>query len=410
MFIGLLIIIIYSIFLSYLFKKTTAETLFMSVTGTIFVLYVFGILNLYIIGVILLLILALIAFIFLAYKSIKEKTLEYIKVDYGMIGFLCLSIVIYFVLKGSKIICLDEFTAWGLFAKDTYMSKKLYIYSELPALAKNYQSATAIFQSFFEVLNFKFKEDVMLIANDIIYLSMASFIFKNKSRLIQYFINTCIVLLMPLTMLMWPTVYNTILVDIILGLGTGYVIFYYFNSKLETFTFINIALGIFFLSCSKLNGILLSLICLGVIYADIVLFKRKEMFSYIKIKKKYDIKKILILVLPILSIIFTYLSWVILISIINVKKASGDGGSMLDLLFSWKTTPFKAWVLDFIKVVKNIIMNYRNFMIFIFALFMIIFSIKKPKKEDIKRNLVAITLLIITECLYVYILLQYVVL
>ena len=34
MFIGLFIIIIYSIFLSYIFKKTTAETLFMSVAGT----------------------------------------------------------------------------------------------------------------------------------------------------------------------------------------------------------------------------------------------------------------------------------------------------------------------------------------------------------------------------------------
>ena len=407
MFFGLIVIIIFSVFLSIYFKKNNAETLFTSIAGITFILYIFGLLKMYIIGLGLIVLLAFICLTYIIYYFIKNKDSIRDNINFSLLGFLLLFCLIYYIVKGSKLICLDEFTAWGLFAKDTFYSKELYLYSELPALAKNYQAGTAIFQSFFEILNFNFSEDILFMANNIIYLSLGSFILKNKSKFFQFIVNLLIIFIVPLTMLMWPTIYYSILVDIILGFVFAYIIFYYFNSKTDTFSFLNISLAIFFISCSKLNGILLALVCLTIIYLDLFIFKKQYVVNYIKkkprikkIKNNLNFRKTAMLLLPIFILIFTYFSWNIAISLINVQENVST--SVIEVLFAFRTYEFKAWMPDFIETIKKIIVNYKFLILLIISIFIIIFNLFKPNKSDKLRFGLAIILYILSNFAYIF--------
>ncbi len=407
MILGLIIVIVFSIFLSIYFKKTNAETLFASVAGITFILYIFGLLKMYMIGLSLIVLSAVACFIYIIYYFIKNKSSIKHNIDFGLLGFLILFCLLYYFVRDSKLICLDEFTAWGLFAKDTFYSKELYLYSELPALAKNYQAGTAIFQSFFEILNFNFREDILFMANNILYLSLGVFIFKNKSKCFQFIVNLLIIFIVPLTMLMWPAIYYTVLVDAILGLVFGYIIFYYFNSEFDTISLLNISLGVFFVCCSKLNGILLALVSLTIIYFDLFIFNRKNLLKYIKknnknkkIKNNLKFNKVFMLLLPILTLFFTYFSWNIAIALVNIKENIST--SVFEVLFAFKNDEFIERLPDYIHTVKNTIFNYKYFILLIMSTLLIIFSLIKIKKKDKLRYGVAITLFVLAHFAYIY--------
>ena len=180
--------------------------------------------------------------------------------------------------------------------------------------------------------NFKFSEDLLFMSMNIIFLSMALNIFKiQKSKnIIENIFLGIMVLIIPLSIYMWPTFYYTILVDVILGFIVGYILFIYFTSGINNFNFTSITLALFFLTCTKSNGLLLSLICLAIIYGDMLFFRKKEWFQYLKIKSFREIfdlkklKKVVILILPILVTIFTFLSWNVCIRILNIVSYSRD--------------------------------------------------------------------------------------
>lgn len=407
MMLALIILSIYAIFFSFLFKKKNYETMLFSILLITFILYIFGILNLYIVGLVVILLgtISSVAFMLFLHFKRNKSILNY--VDLSLIYFLIVILVLYYIIKGSQLICLDEFTAWGLFAKITTFSKKLYIFSGLPALAKNYQSATAIFQSFVEILNFKFSEDILFMAINMIYVSAAMISFKNCKKNIHYIMNTIIIFLLPLSMLMWPMNYYSILVDIILGFILGYILYYYFTNELDTFGIINISLNVFFLCCSKLNGILLALVAITMIYIDLLLFRRKQLKKYLKFshnkrtkKIRVDLKKILLICMPFFTIIFTYISWNAVISFINIKENTST--SVMEVLLAFKSENFKYWLESFVGVVKSIILNYKVFGLLLLSLIISILSITKLKKGILRRSFVAILLYIMAHVAYIF--------
>ena len=407
MILTLMILSIYAIFFSFLFKKKNYETILFSILLITFIMYIFGILNLYIVGLVVILLGAISSITFVLFLHFKKNKSILNYVDLSLVYFLIIILVLYYIIKGSQLVCLDEFTAWGLFAKITTFSKKLYIFSGLPALAKNYQSATAIFQSFIEILNFKFSEDILFMAINMIYVSATMISFKKCKKNIHYIINSIIIFLLPLSMLMWPMNYYSILVDIILGFVLGYILYYNYTNELDTFGLINISLSVFFLCCSKLNGILLALVAITMIYIDLLLFKKRQLKKYLKFsynkktkKIRFDLKKVLLIFLPFFTIIFTYISWNAVIFFINIKKNTST--SVMEVLLAFKSENFKYWLGTFIGVVKSIILNYKVFGLLLVSLIISILSITKLKKGIIKRSFVAILLYIMAHIAYIF--------
>lgn len=407
MIIALIILIIYSSLLSFLFKKKNYETILFSILLITFTLYVFGIFNLFMLGFSIIILGGIFGVGYIIFSCIKQKKsiLEFF--DLSMLYFLIIILFLYYILKGSQLVCLDEFTAWGLFSKITTFSKKLYIYSGLPALAKNYQSATAIFQSFIEILNFKFSEDILFMAINMIYVSAAMISFKNCKKNIHYILNAIIIFLLPLSMLMWPMNYYSILVDIILGFILAYILYFNYTNELDTFGLLNISLCVFFLCCSKLNGILLALVAITIVYVDLFLFRRKQLKKYLEFlpfrknrRFRLNFKKLLLFCLPIFMVIFTYASWNIVISFINIKENTST--SVMEVLLAFRGENFKLWFGSFVGVVKTVILNYKVFGLLIISLFASILSITKLQKGVFKRNVMTIGLYLMAHVAYIF--------
>ena len=256
--------------------------------------------------------------------------------------------------------------------------------------------------------NFKFSEDLLFMSMNIIFFSMALNIFKiQKSKnIIENIFLGIMVLIIPLSIYMWPTFYYTILVDVILGFIVGYILFIYFTSGINNFNFTSITLALFFLTCTKSNGLLLSLICLAIIYGDMLFFRKKEWFQYLKIKSFREIfdlkklKKVVILILPILVTIFTFLSWNVCIRILNIVSYSRDEiGGIATAIFSEQ---FKERLPEFLQVTKKLMKEYRNFLLLAGTLGILLISkIFQRSKKNILRLVIDGIVFLLLNCLYI---------
>lgn len=258
MLLSLLLITTISLAAAILFKRKSVECIAMCIFSITFILYIFGIVNLFNIGLISVFLIFLMSIVYIIYNIIKKKKKLFEFLDVGTLVFIILVLVLYLIIKGSQIICYDEFTAWGMFTKVSSHSNLLHVYSEFLVHAKQYASGTAIFQTFIQLCNFNFSEDLLFTAMHMIYFAIAVNILKDiKIDSIKNFLEVVfrsfIILILPMSIYMWPTFYYTILVDIILGFVFAHILLTYFTNKLNFFTLLNISLACFFITCTKGN-------------------------------------------------------------------------------------------------------------------------------------------------------------
>ena len=144
----------------------------------------------------------------------------------------------------------------------------------------------------------------------------------------------------------------------------------------------------------------------SIIYFDLLVFKRKDFLGFIKkapkvkkIKKNLNIKKTIIILLPIFSLIFTYVSWNVAVNLINIKTNSST--SVLEILFAFKNPSFMAWMPEFLATVKNIFVNYKYFILLTISLFMVVFNLIKVSKAKKIRYGIAFLLYLLAKVAYV---------
>lgn len=371
MILGVYIFIIIAIFLGIYYKKDPCEFIMSAILGIILTLFIFGLLNIFLLGLFIIVMFS----IYSSYFVIKEIINKRVKISNiftkGTIIYLFVLLFLFFLYKDSLIICYDEFTAWGLFAKTTFLSNKLYLYSELPALAKNYMSGTAIFQGFLEIFNFQFNEGTLFFAIQSIYFSFVINLFskRNKLKFFQMILYLCIFICIPLSMYLWPVAYYSILVDTILGLIFAYILVYYFSSDNSNLKQINLSLLFFFICCSKSNGFILGLMALFIIYFDLIILNFKKTISLLrkdsdknKLYNNINLKKLLLLLLPSISLLTTFIIWNIVLKVINILPDDYSYNSS-SILFAYRTENFKNWFNVFIDTTNSIIIDYKFFLI-----------------------------------------------
>jgi len=405
MWISLIIILILSIATGLYFHREAIECLAFSTFGLIFLLYLFGIFGFLGIGLYIVYIITLICSIYIIYKIFYQKK-EFVYLQpLKLIPFVGIIIFLYVILDNSRLICYDEFTAWGLFAKSMFYTDDLYILNQYPIVAKSYQSATALFQYFVTKTNGEFSETLLLSSMHILFFSMTFSSLKNlKSKnVFEIIIRLILIFLIPFSLYMWPAIYYTILVDFILGITFGYIIYFYFTNEFDKFLFLNLSFAIFFLTCSKGNGLVLAILSLAVIFFDILFFKRQELANFISYKKipkfssKINYKNLLVILSPFLMCAFTYLSWIISLRILNIT--SPDKSLLIQGIF---TPEFKSNVILYIDVVKSMFIEYRYFSL---TLFVLGYGILASNRKAIKRKVLIQSIVLIFVyllCLFVY--------
>lgn len=416
MILGMLIVLIIAILVGIITKRDTCECIFTSILCITLILFVFGILKFFIVGMFLIVIISILSL----YRIISDLIKHKVKINEiftcGTIVYIAFMIVLYFFYRGSYIMNYDEFTAWGLFAKTTYLSKELYIFSPLPALAKNYMSGTAIFQSFLEIMNFKYLDSVLFFGMQAIYFSLAVPLLKqNKIKnIFRVCIYSIIFAAIPLSMYLWPVAYYSILVDTILGLIFGFIIYYYFTNEYSRFKQINLALLCFFICCSKGNGFILGGMGLFLIYFDMIILNFNKFKETIKINKKnskiirnINYNELFMVFFPGIALILTYLLWNLLIKSINIlpQNFSFDANS---IIFAYRTENFKNWINEFLNVLLTIKREYFNYFLLTMAslVFLITYNVKilfnKKNIMKLVKVVLNIIVFIILIILYIY--------
>lgn len=362
-----------------------------SVMGMILIVYLFGLFEQLRIGITIIEILTLIALFYLIIKIIleikKKKIKELIQkiLTPGLVVYTMFYILFIWINKDTIFTFYDEFNHWGLLVKNMYFYDSFGTNPESIVQFNEYPPFTAIFQYIFITLKGNYSESTIVIASNILYVSMIMPIFKNiegKKDLKKLLIYIPIILFLP--MLFYKDFYKLITVDGLLGIFFAYILYTWCEEKDRKFRNMSVAMGLVSLSLIKYSGMGLSILILLIIIGDVV---RK--------KKEGNIKSEIISVSIFLLIFLIFMmSWQIKIT--NAHKEWNMGNINSEAI---KQIPKDSQGIEIIKkyvntiFTKNIITE-KNITLFSILLIIMACSIYMVKKLEGKYKYYSIMLMI----------------
>ena len=271
-----LMIIAISIVIAIKLKIKTEQAIPITVIGLIILIYLTGILGNLIIGIYSTVLLFSISIIYVIYYFIKYKgkrkelAMQYITP--GVIIYGCIYIL-FVVLNENRIFeNYDEFNHWGLIIKDMYINDNFAFTREAVTAFGEYPPFTAIFEYIFLKFSSSYSEDVIIIANNILSVSIMMPIFEkaNWDKSIKW-IFIIIPIILGIPMIIYEKFYFNILVDGIIGLLIVYIMYQWFvGEKNESYRNISTGLGLIAITLIKSSGIWIANILVIILMGDCI--------------------------------------------------------------------------------------------------------------------------------------------
>lgn len=290
------ILITFATMLSITFKKRIEETMPISTVGIILLIFLAGLLDNLKIGAIIVQILTIIQLIFIL-VTILKKDKDGIKEILGRI--LTPGLLIYTVLfivniitnKGRIFEDYDEFNHWAVIIKNMFIYNTYGTNPETIVRFNEYPPFTAVFQYLFLAVQKVYSEDTVIIAQNVLYLSIIIPITKkikwDKSALK---ILTAIPLIIFMPMILYKNFFLNILVDGILGIMFAYTIYSAYEDDSSIFKTLKILAGTIMLCLTKTSGLGLAVLALMIILIKIIIDRKKD-----KSKFKSSIKSLIVI-------------------------------------------------------------------------------------------------------------------
>jgi hypothetical protein len=401
---SLILIIIASAYAVFL-KRKLAETIFLSVTTIVVVLYCFGLINIQgclLYGIYTIVLFAFLCLTFLIYKQIKIKNiLKDTEIIQGLLLYLILLSFSLFINFGMVFHHWDEFSHWGIVVKyfynvDAFATLQNSDFNKI--MFPQYFPGVSLFQYFFSRFDSDFIEYYSYVAKNILYFSLFLPLISNlfnKAKWIKSIFFLIIFILIPLQR---ESFYSSLYVDEILGAFFGFILVYYFIYKYEKskYGILMVTASAFMTTITKDIGLLLSLGCIAIIILDILLFRRTQLKSFILQKSFFACKtgKIILISLPLLMVIFLKISWALLL----LKSGMKAGGfwrqpSLHDIinLITKQIQPYqKETALNLISAVFHMKLVPFNLSIFwfcgVFLLIVLILTLYYKRQISLKRT------------------------
>ena len=211
-----------------------------------------------------------------------------------------------FINRGRILEDYDEFTHWGVITKNMFMYNTYGTNPESVVRFNEYPPFTSIFQYFFLKIQNIYREDTIIIAQNVLYLSIIipfTRVVSWKKNLNKLFVILPVIIFLP--MIFYADFYLEILVDGMLGIMFAYLMFTAFEKQEDIkFKMLKIFAGLIMLCLTKTTGIALAIIGITIIIIKNIIDRKKEI-------------KLIFLVL-ILTILFTSL-WYIKVSSVDTK-------------------------------------------------------------------------------------------
>lgn len=303
------IILLGSIFIADKLKDKVQNTIIVELMFSMLALYIFGILNILNIGIYLVALTNLVLGIITIIKYIKNKNikqLEQIICTPGMLFFTAIYFIFIIVTLNRTAIHWDQYSYWSYAAKDMYYSGKLNIQSNI---GFQYPPVPTILQVYFMKIIGTYSQGIEIFATWILSFSLLiPFFNKTNNKKICNIAISIIILCIPaiFSLLIF---YESTYPDVLLGLFIGYISAMYFLEKNEKVKKFIIPLSFFTITLTKPTGFVIA----GIIAVTFLLYEIiKNKINITKIIKVKEIQKILVYIL---IVILTYMSFYTYINI-----------------------------------------------------------------------------------------------
>ena len=284
------IILTYSSMLTIVLKKRIEEIIPISIVEIILIIYLFGIFDKLQLGVKIVQIATIIQLIAILIIILLKKDKEEVKkivnriITLGLFVYVILFISSIFINKGRILENYDEFNHWAVIIKNMFLYNTYGTNPESVVAFNEYPPFTAVFQYLFLSIHKIYREDIIIVAQNILYLSIIIPITKciewNKS-LKKLIIIVPIIVFVP--MIFYENFYLDILVDGILGIMFAYVIYSAFEKEESRFKYLKIFVGEIMLCLTKTSGIGLAVLSVFIILMKLIIEKNnKESLKEIK--------------------------------------------------------------------------------------------------------------------------------
>lgn len=281
----LVMIISLSLPISNFFKRKIETAIPISVVFIIILIYITGLFDNLNLGVKIVQVIFIISlfynFIFII-KSVKNKTIiEKMSriITPGLLIYISLFLVLI-ILNNQRIFEeFDEFNHWGLIVKNMYLNDAFGTIENSIVTFNEYPPFTAIFQYFFLKISGIYSEDLIIIAQGMLYISMIIFICEHidfDKNLKKIFLVVPTIIILPL--IFYDGFFINILVDGLLGIlfGIGLFSIYKENTNYEKCLFLFILIS---LVLTKTTGMLL--VILLIIFKFLKTIRKKENIKWI---------------------------------------------------------------------------------------------------------------------------------
>jgi|GEM_PF-866212 len=309
-----LLILIISISLAVLLKRKLVETVFLSNSVVILILFLTGILNFkgsLLLGYAIIIILAIISLGYIIRSYIKnKKIIKEISLLPGLILFLVFLLIAIYLNYGRMFIIWDEFSHWGSVLKHMYSLDALAsLKNTVGQFARTYPPASSLFQYFWMRPFPKFTEYPAYIASNMFFFSLVM-MFLRRFNVKNYFF-LIIFILIPVAIPLKPefSFFSSLYVDAILGIMLGVMLLTYYRDDIKDALYkciIICALSLQ-LTLTKDTGFIFALIGGLIILIDFIAFKAgitKNFLDHLKKDKDY-LRKIFLATLPLLFTVFS---------------------------------------------------------------------------------------------------------
>lgn len=295
-FITFSILITFATTLSIVFKKRIEETMPISIVSIVLIIFLAGLVNNLKIGAIIVQILTILQLIFILItilKKDKDGIKEVLRriLTPGLLIYTLLFILNVLINQGRIFEDYDEFNHWAVIIKNMFIYNTYGTNPETIVRFNEYPPFTAVFQYLFLAIQKVYREDTIIIAQNVLYLSIIIPITKkirwNKSAL-RIITVTPLIVFMP--MILYKNFFLNILVDGILGIMFAYTIYSAYEEDSLIFKTLKILAGTIMLCLTKTSGLGLAVLALIIILIKIIIDRKKD-----KSKFKSSIKSLIVI-------------------------------------------------------------------------------------------------------------------
>ena len=307
----------FSFFFMMLWEKKWEDTIGLSVASGIFLMFIMGLMGYLQQGIFLLYIIAAISMVMgIVLYNYKRKNVKDL-FSYGLIFFVVVLIGILINCNGLRLSRWDEFTHWGLAAKDMFYSDDFAKHAGSTVFLKNYPPVSTLIEYFFCYTNRLYSDHMVYVGFQVLSVSLLSVgfsVIKEKKQIIPIFF-----VLMILPLIFFYDVSNSIYVDSLLAFAVAYILICYYTAEKSIFNSLRICAGLFILTLTKDTGVVLAGLLTLVILGDI-LYRQW-------IERKVSWKQITIALLGTAWTCVLFLIWQIYLQI-PVKVSNNSGTSL----------------------------------------------------------------------------------